>query len=48
MLARLSGDKYSTLIHIFVNYGRKKLYKIGPRYQRYKTVSFFFTDKEAK
>ncbi len=31
-LIRLVRDKHSSLLQIFVNYGRKKFYNIGPRF----------------
>ncbi len=31
-------DKYSSLLQLFVNYGRKKLYKVATRGQCYKTI----------
>jgi hypothetical protein len=31
-LERLARDKHSSLLQEFVNYGRKKLYNIGPWY----------------
>jgi hypothetical protein len=36
-LAGLERDKRSSLLQKFVNYGRKKFYKIGPWAQCYKT-----------
>jgi len=34
-LERLASDKRSSLLQIFVNYGRKKTYNIGPRFFRF-------------
>jgi hypothetical protein len=44
-LVRLARDKCSSLLRKFVNYGRKKFYRIGSWGQRYESF-FFVADKE--
>jgi hypothetical protein len=34
ILIRLARDKHSSLLQKFINYGRKKVYNIGPRGHR--------------
>jgi hypothetical protein len=35
IIERLAKDKHSSLLRIFVTYGRKKFYNIGPRDQNF-------------
>jgi hypothetical protein len=42
-MERLKRDTHSSLLHKFINYGRKKFYKIMRRCQFNKKNIFFFT-----
>jgi hypothetical protein len=45
MVESPSMDKHSSLLQSFVNYGRKKLYNIGPKGDSW-VVELSFTDHE--